>query len=108
MWSDDDVWVDVACLHTSRTVISSNCIKTHCHCLCLQAGLKFIVTLWGDDAAAAAAEQAGQLPCPVLSFDQLLAAGRAARGASSFAPVPLGANDVATLVYTSGTTGQST
>ena len=69
--------------------------------------LKFITVPWpkagdGLEAAAAAA------PCPVLPFDGVLAAGRAARteGGAGFAPHPADAQDLATLVYTSGTTGE--
>ena len=71
--------------------------------ICLQvtpSELRFVVLLWGDVSAAAAAS----LPCPVLSFDDVLRLGRAARHAWS--PAPVRSSDLATLVYTSGTTGQ--
>jgi acyl-CoA synthetase (AMP-forming)/AMP-acid ligase II len=88
--------------------------------------LKFAVVLWPEaaakakgraaaDGAAAAAAAADALaalaaaaPCPVASLQDVLAAGRAAReGGAPFQPYAAGRDDVATLVYTSGTTGEA-
>ncbi len=62
--------------------------------------LRFVVLLWGDVSAAASAA----LPCQVLAFEDVLQLGRATRHAWRQAPVQ--GSDLATLVYTSGTTGQ--
>lgn len=66
--------------------------------------LDFVVVLWGG-ASAAAAEA---LDCPVLSFENVLAWGRDHPSAAGFGGDTLAAlrpNSLATLVYTSGTTG---
>lgn len=58
--------------------------------------------LWGktdDDAAAGAA------PCPVLKYEDVTASGRARSSLQRFEPVAVTSEDLATLVYTSGTTG---
>ncbi|KAL6774385.1 LCL1 [Auxenochlorella protothecoides x Auxenochlorella symbiontica] len=62
-----------------------------------QRQLKFVVQLWGDVAEEARAA----LPCSVLSYAELLARG----AETSLQRVDLTEDDLATLVYTSGTTG---
>jgi acyl-CoA synthetase (AMP-forming)/AMP-acid ligase II len=75
--------------------------------------IKFVVLLWGDEGAAAqggggsssgaAATVAG---VPVLQWGQLMAAGEsAAAGGGGVSGVRVARCDLATLVYTSGTTG---
>ena len=59
-----------------------------------------MVLLWGDVSAAASAA----LPCQVLAFQDVLQLGRSTRHGWRQAPVQ--GSDLATLVYTSGTTGQ--
>ena len=63
----------------------------------IHKGLKFVIVLWGE----ASDRCTSALDCPVLSFHELLA--KAAQ--SSFSPPALRPDDLATLVYTSGTTG---
>ncbi|KXZ51078.1 hypothetical protein GPECTOR_14g62 [Gonium pectorale] len=65
------------------------------------AELRFVVQLWGQPNTARAAA----LGCPVLSYDAVLRAGREARSAGAFSPPQVSPGDLATLVYTSGTTG---
>ncbi len=75
--------------------------------------LKFIAVIWPgakDNAAAAAdaaalAAAAAQAPCPVVGYEELLSHGRAARAEAAFEPHAAVPGDLATLVYTSGTTG---
>lgn len=59
-----------------------------------------MVILWGDVTEACRAA----LPCPVLSFDEVLQRG--GRDAADFAVVAPKPESLATLVYTSGTTGR--
>lgn len=63
--------------------------------------LRFVVVLWGEVTP----ECAAALPCPVVTFEEVLASGRAA-AAAGWAPARVQPQDLATLVYTSGTTGQ--
>jgi len=58
--------------------------------------LKFVVVLWGEPSGSVHG-----LDCPVLSFNDLLAKA----GNRSVKPVSIRGNDLATLVFTSGTTG---
>lgn len=69
----------------------------------LSQKLAFVVVLWGGVSAAAA--QA--LDCPVLSFDDVLGLGRDHQHAvpSSADLAAIRPDSLATLVYTSGTTG---
>ena len=60
-------------------------------------GLRFAAVLWGGVSDKC---RFG-LDCPVLEFTEVMARGR--RG---FTPAALGPSDLATLVYTSGTTGK--
>ena len=59
--------------------------------------LKFVVVLWGEASKASTTS----LDCPVLSFNQVLAKA----GDRHVRPVAMQGNDLATLVFTSGTTG---
>ena len=59
-----------------------------------------MITLWGQPSGRA--RQA--LSCPVLSFDEVMERGR--EGLGGFRPAAVDAGTLATLVYTSGTTGQ--
>ena len=65
----------------------------------LRSSMRFVVLLWGEPSDAARQ----QLACPVLSFDQVLDLG--APLAEEFVGPPIAADALATLVYTSGTTG---
>ncbi|PNH06111.1 putative acyl-activating enzyme 16, chloroplastic [Tetrabaena socialis] len=67
------------------------------------SALRFIVLLYGDPTPAHAAA----LPprCPLLPYAAVLAEGAAVRAAGGFRPVAVAPGDLATLVYTSGTTG---
>lgn len=56
-------------------------------------------------SAAAAAVVLDPPACPVLTYQQVLAQGVQARRAAEFQPHRSRASDLATLVYTSGTTG---
>ena len=60
--------------------------------------IRFAVVLWGDRADAPAGLPAG---LPVYTFDEAMAVGAAAAGR----PVAVAPDDLATIVYTSGTTG---
>lgn len=62
--------------------------------------LRFVVVLWGEVSP----ECAAALPCPVVSFEEVLHSGRASAG--SWDPARVLPQDLASLVYTSGTTGQ--
>jgi acyl-CoA synthetase (AMP-forming)/AMP-acid ligase II len=80
--------------------------------------IKFVAVLWEDlppssssngktsppAAAAAEAEFAGLGVC-VLSYQGVLSAGQQLRSAGPFAPAVCQRSELATLVYTSGTTG---
>eukprot|EP00227_Mantoniella_beaufortii_P006121 CAMPEP_0197614096 /NCGR_PEP_ID=MMETSP1326-20131121/59352_1 /TAXON_ID=1155430 /ORGANISM="Genus nov. species nov., Strain RCC2288" /LENGTH=848 /DNA_ID=CAMNT_0043182965 /DNA_START=77 /DNA_END=2624 /DNA_ORIENTATION=+ len=68
-----------------------------------KAQICLVVILWGDCPSAVDARLATQLSCPVLSFDDLIAAGAAAKEAAT--PPAVQPTDLATVVYTSGTTG---
>lgn len=61
--------------------------------------IRFVVLLWGE-ASSNAASALGQR---LLSFDAVLARGA---GRTFHPPQDLSGSDLATLVYTSGTTGQ--
>ncbi|GIL51023.1 hypothetical protein Vafri_6984 [Volvox africanus] len=63
--------------------------------------LRFVVLLWGEcDPAHSSA-----VGCPVLSYNMVLQNGVAARQSGNFVPAVVAPEDLATLVYTSGTTG---
>lgn len=66
-----------------------------------QPPLRFVATLWGEPSAAARAA----LPLlPMLSYEQVLGLGHPLEG--EFEMPPVQESDLATLVYTSGTSGQ--
>lgn len=65
----------------------------------LSSAIRFVVVLWGEPSEEAHC----QLGCPVLTFQEVLSKGEAAGGA--FRAPAVGGSDIATLVYTSGTTG---
>ena len=69
---------------------------------CLQSqesGIRFAIVLWGELSDKCRT----LLDCPVLTFADVLAKGH--RASASFSPQPLSADQLATIVYTSGTTG---
>jgi len=83
----------------------------------LRAQVRFVVLLWGD-IPSSAVDRVLAMPCPVLTFDQVLARGDAEKkkdppelsgkknsGTVSLCP-EASCDDLATLVYTSGTTGK--
>lgn len=59
--------------------------------------LKFVIVIWGEPSK----DCASKLDCPVFSFDEVLAKA----GNRTVKPVPVRDDDLATLVFTSGTTG---
>jgi long-chain acyl-CoA synthetase len=65
----------------------------------LQDALRFVIVLWGDVSDKCHSS----LECPVMSYAQVLSQGHCA--VADFRPVSVRPEDVATLVYTSGTTG---
>jgi acyl-CoA synthetase (AMP-forming)/AMP-acid ligase II len=86
--------------------------------------LRFVVILWGDQQGSSngssrpttptsqqqsehpsAATAADAPACPVLTYQQVLAQGVQARRGTEFQPHHSRRSDLATLVYTSGTTG---
>lgn len=89
---------DAACLEKLLPVLRSCAAGSDA----VHAALRFVVLLWGDVPADAVAS--AELPFPVLTFDQVMERGEAS-------PVPFtppaaaASDDLATLVYTSGTTG---
>eukprot|EP00884_Botryococcus_braunii_P011365 jgi/Botrbrau1/20229/Bobra.31_1s0025.1 len=64
----------------------------------LQSYLRFVIVLWGEPSQDASKA----LGIQIRTFDDVLALGG---DTSSFQPAALGEKDLATLVYTSGTTG---
>ncbi|KAG2495193.1 hypothetical protein HYH03_006799 [Edaphochlamys debaryana] len=63
--------------------------------------MRFVVLLWGEPTPA----QAAALGCPVLPYAEVLGRGVQRRLAGGFRPADVRPQDLATLVYTSGTTG---
>ncbi|EFJ49638.1 hypothetical protein VOLCADRAFT_120723 [Volvox carteri f. nagariensis] len=63
--------------------------------------LRFVVLLWGEAEPA----HVSSLTCPLLSYNDVLRRGEASLKAGSFSPAEVSPDDLATLVYTSGTTG---
>ena len=64
-----------------------------------ESGIRFAIVLWGELSDKCRT----LLDCPVLTFADVLAKGH--RASASFSPGPLLADQLATIVYTSGTTG---
>jgi acyl-CoA synthetase (AMP-forming)/AMP-acid ligase II len=82
----------------------------------VQAGqaIRFVAVLWDEPGSgsgnSSAALQAVQAELKgsgvaVLSYDQVLATGRQQQQGAGFTPAAVARSDLATLVYTSGTTG---
>lgn len=82
------------------------------------AGLRFVVVLWGGPVAASSGSSGIAGPqqqqqqrqeavpgLPVFSHEEVVVRGHAHREQQGFAPVAVSPDDLATLVYTSGTTG---
>lgn len=65
--------------------------------------LRFVVLLWGETDPA----HATALDCPLLSYKAVLRNGDAAFQEGSFVSATVSPGDLATLVYTSGTTGET-
>ena len=65
----------------------------------LHEAIKFAICLWGEPSK----EVRNMLACNVLSFQDVLDEGAAA--AAGFQMANIQRNDLATFVYTSGTTG---
>ena len=63
-------------------------------------GIRFAIVLWGEPNDKCRT----LLDCPVLSFADVLAKGH--RVSATFSPPPTSADQLATIVYTSGTTGK--
>ena len=76
--------------------------------------LRLVVLLWGEPSSPDGASghgSGGLLRCPVLTFDQVAEAGRSSSSSSLSSkslsvPVAPSSSDLASLVFTSGTTGQ--
>lgn len=68
------------------------------------AALKFVVVMWDQPTAeeTAALSAAG---LPVHTFDAVLELGKRSMATRPFEMVPCAVSDLATLCYTSGTTG---
>jgi len=73
------------------------------------ASLRFVVVLWGSRADVDAVSESSGLKAAgvkLVTYDEALAAGGAQlSGGAAFEPAVVGRSDMATLVYTSGTTG---
>lgn len=74
--------------------------------------IKFVILLYPSPRPSIPAVQQQQLrdalPCDVLQYEDVMLAGKKATSTMSqgFQPVPCALSDLATLVYTSGTTGE--
>ena len=64
-----------------------------------ESGIRFAIVLWGELSDKCRT----LMDCPVLTFADVLAKGH--RASANFSPQPLSADQLATIVYTSGTTG---
>ena len=67
----------------------------------LSQSLRFVVVLWGEPSA----KDAEALGCALLSFSAVQEKGRQNLTSFEAHPARMGGSDLATLVYTSGTTG---
>eukprot|EP00879_Flechtneria_rotunda_P005441 GHRR01005734.1.p1 GENE.GHRR01005734.1~~GHRR01005734.1.p1 ORF type:complete len:588 (+),score=208.21 GHRR01005734.1:736-2499(+) len=80
--------------------------------------IKFVALLWNDLAAgstkgsscstttyASAVQQLAEMGISVLEYDTVLSAGSSLRAVGPFQPAACSRQDLATVVYTSGTTG---
>lgn len=62
-------------------------------------GIRFAVVLWGDDVDAI------NVSFPVYTYDQAISIGRRVSEGTTCPFPSVGSNDIATIVYTSGTSG---
>lgn len=67
----------------------------------LSESIRFLAVLWGQPTQT----DKEALGCPVLSFDEVTEKGRQNLTGFEANPVQISGSDLATLVYTSGTTG---
>lgn len=67
----------------------------------LSESLRFVAVLWGEPSQG----DREALACPVLSYTEVAARGRQNLTGFEANPVAISGSDLATLVYTSGTTG---
>ncbi|DBA95598.1 hypothetical protein WJX82_008376 [Trebouxia sp. C0006] len=67
----------------------------------LSESIRFLAVLWGQPTQ----KDKEALGCPVLSFDEVTEKGRQNLTGFEANPVQISGSDLATLVYTSGTTG---
>ena len=67
----------------------------------LSESIRFVAVLWGQPSE----KDKGALGCPVLSFSEVAEKGRQNLTGFEANPVQVSGADLATLVYTSGTTG---
>ena len=67
----------------------------------LSESIRFLAVLWGQPTE----KDKEALGCPVLSFDEVAEKGRQNLTGFEANPVQISGSDLATLVYTSGTTG---
>lgn len=67
----------------------------------LSESLKFVVVLWGQPSP----KEAEALNCPALSFSAVVEKGKQNLTSFEAQPARIAPSDLATLVYTSGTTG---
>lgn len=67
----------------------------------LSESIRFLAVLWGQPTE----KDKEALGCPVLSFDEVIEKGRQNLTGFEANPVQISGSDLATLVYTSGTTG---
>ena len=67
----------------------------------LSESIRFLAVLWGQPTQ----KDKEALGCPVLSFDKVAEKGRQNLTGFEANPVQISGSDLATLVYTSGTTG---
>ncbi len=67
----------------------------------LSESIRFLAVLWGQPTQ----KDKEALGCPVLSFDEVTDKGRQNLTGFEANPVQISGSDLATLVYTSGTTG---
>ncbi len=67
----------------------------------LSESIRFLAVLWGQPTE----KDKEALGCPVMSFDEVAEKGRQNLTGFEANPVQISGSDLATLVYTSGTTG---
>ena len=67
----------------------------------LSESLRFVAVLWGEPSQ----KDKEALACPVLSYTEVTETGKQNLTGFEANPVKISGSDLATLVYTSGTTG---